>query len=541
MDLWDMMEPDQVALDILASCYARGRDISRSLAGGVNQFVIHVYPYSGYYPNTTWPGFTTFTYLFSEHGRHQPAWDFYRDSTDYVARNQYVFQSGVPKVDLAFYSKVTSYATIQSFYQPNDLVEAGYTYEYILLDDFSLPEAYVTDGVFAPERQSFKAMIVRANDSMTVQGVEELVEYARAGLPIVFSGGVPSYLVSYNASGDAYANSALQSLVSLDNVHVVPYDKLTASIAALGIKPRTTIAASSIWYTYWRREEEAKADYVFVYNDALGAAFNMGRSQGTVEFASTGTPYFYSAWTGDQTRILNYTQAANTTSIWLALAGNQSVIVAFHNDGHGRQQHGHGKESDHPALETKTGDAIILENWTLIAEHWDPPANLSDIDLIAVKHNTTHHLPQLVSWQAIPGLQNVSGLGYYNTTFNWTRPTAHSHKSSQRHTAITIDFGAIVHTIHVSINGHRLPPLDLAWVKADIMPYLVDGKNAVEAVVATTLYNRLKPMRTELETCGVFASFMDTDEEPSGPFTDPSRDYGLLNAVIVTPYTVTLR
>ena len=51
-------------------------DITRSLAGGVNMFVLHGYPYSGMYPNTTWPGFTTFAYGFSEmHGRHQPGWD----------------------------------------------------------------------------------------------------------------------------------------------------------------------------------------------------------------------------------------------------------------------------------------------------------------------------------------------------------------------------------------------------------------------------------------------------------------------------------
>ena len=34
-------------------------DIKRSVVGSVNQFVLHGYPYSSDYPNTTWPGFTT--------------------------------------------------------------------------------------------------------------------------------------------------------------------------------------------------------------------------------------------------------------------------------------------------------------------------------------------------------------------------------------------------------------------------------------------------------------------------------------------------
>lgn len=78
-------------------------DLKRSIVGGVNSFVLHGYPYSGNYPNSTWPTWTTFDYLFTEmHNRHQPGWDFYRDFMDYVARIQYVSQAGVPKRDVVF-------------------------------------------------------------------------------------------------------------------------------------------------------------------------------------------------------------------------------------------------------------------------------------------------------------------------------------------------------------------------------------------------------------------------------------------------------
>lgn len=59
------------------------------------------------------------------HGRHQPAWDFYKDSMDFIARLSYIFQTGVPKRDLAFYSKMTTYPDIFTNYQPVDLEEAG--------------------------------------------------------------------------------------------------------------------------------------------------------------------------------------------------------------------------------------------------------------------------------------------------------------------------------------------------------------------------------------------------------------------------------
>ncbi|KAK5120725.1 hypothetical protein LTR85_006083 [Meristemomyces frigidus] len=461
-------------------------DIKRSIAGGVNQFILHGYPYSGNYPNTTWPGFTTFAYLFSEmHGRHQPAWDFYSDSIDFIARNQYIFQSGVPKLDLAFYSKYTTYAAIQSFYAANDLVDAGYTYECISPDDFTLPEAYVFNGIFVPERQAFKAMVVRANDSMTVQGVAKLAEYAHAGLPVLFSGGLPTYLISYNASADAYVNETLQSLLLLTNVHVVPYD----------------------------------ADYVFAYNDALTIDFNGEHSEGVVEFASTGTPYLYSAWTGAQTPITNYTRTENTTSIYFELARNQSIIVAFHDKTTVAYNPEHGGAHRSQLQHVSAGASLTLTDWRLVVEHWDPPADLYGVEVVAVKHNTTHHLPQLTSWLNISGLENVSGRGYYSTSFM----------------AVLIDFGAIVHTVRVSVNGHTLAPLDLTWAKADISEYLVKGLNTVEAVVATPLYNRLKPIAGDLFSSGQGWSAMS-----GAPVTLPTtalQDYGLLNDVTVTKYT----
>lgn len=101
-------------------------DIKRSIAGGVNQYILHGYPYSGNYGNTTWPSFTTFSYEFSEmHGRHQPAWDFYPDALNYISRSSYVAQTGIPKIDLAFYLKLLDYATVETQYYPTDLADVG--------------------------------------------------------------------------------------------------------------------------------------------------------------------------------------------------------------------------------------------------------------------------------------------------------------------------------------------------------------------------------------------------------------------------------
>lgn len=78
----------------------------RAIAGGVNQAVIHGSPFSGRYPNTTWPGMMTFGYQFADaHNFHQPAWNDYRGFMDNMARHQFIFQAGIPRRDVVFWEK----------------------------------------------------------------------------------------------------------------------------------------------------------------------------------------------------------------------------------------------------------------------------------------------------------------------------------------------------------------------------------------------------------------------------------------------------
>ncbi|RYC81627.1 hypothetical protein BFJ63_vAg15487 [Fusarium oxysporum f. sp. narcissi] len=538
-------------------------DVKRSIAGGMNQFVFHGYVYSGPYGNTSWPGFTPFWGSVSEmHGPRQPGWEVgYSDAMNYTARLSYIFQSGVPRVDLAFYMKITTFPGIRPNYIPTDLEQAGYSYEYISPDNFNLPEAYVEDGIFAPERQGFKAMIIRANDSMTPYGVQKLAQYAHAGLPMVFSGGMPDdrYLLTSNSSEKDVVRKILESLTSLPNVHIVPFEGLADAIASLGITPNAKVSADAIWWTRWRRDDAKRMDYVFLSNVASFASMGTGFSEGTVEFASKGIPYTFDAWTGEQIPITNYTQSENSTTIFFRLAGNQTSIVAFsdfplpnitipfvHATSGGTgildfavSERGglvvkSGSQGSNTTIRVTTSDGkthhvlpcvakpITLSNWTLIVESWHPSSNLSDITFTE-KRNSTYHLRTLSSWQDIPGLQNISGRGFYSTTFTWNHPLGK--------TGAIINFGAVFHTLRVSVNGHQLPPLDPTLAKVDISRYLVDGLNCVEAVASTTLVNALKPIAMKLENSGTTGTVQALAS---------LQDYGLLMPVVVTPYRKTV-
>ncbi|KAF7898807.1 hypothetical protein EAE99_012363 [Botrytis elliptica] len=196
--------------------------VKQAYSAGNNQMVIHGATYSYQYPNTTWPGFAPFGYLFSEpHSRHQPGWTYgYSDILNFISRNNFILQSGAPKRDVVFWSKKTREGEIITpVYNYNDLVNAGYGYEYLSPGNFKLPQAMVRDRVFAPDGPAYKLLIVRSTEVLTTDGVESLAKYAAQGLPIVISGGIPNQIASSKGLSDA--QQKLQSLAALSNVHLV--------------------------------------------------------------------------------------------------------------------------------------------------------------------------------------------------------------------------------------------------------------------------------------------------------------------------------
>ncbi|KAJ5909561.1 secreted protein [Penicillium tannophilum] len=525
----------------------------RSFAGSVNNFIIHGYPNSGNYPNTSWPGFTTFMFEFSAmHGPRQPAFAFYSDFLNWVSRNQFILQTGIPKVDVAFWSKSTTYKSISTSYAPVDLQEAGYTYEYLSPDNFALPEAYVSDATFAPNRQAFKALVVRSNETLTTLGVDKLVQYAHAGLPIIFPGGLPSNFSGYALAAATKAVQSLNSIKSLKNVHLVKADGLADTLESLKILPRTSVSANGTWYTLWREDAANAKSYIYVYNDATGLSFEGGMTSGTVSFENTGVPFFYNAWSGEVTPISSYTQSKTHTTIPLQLAGNQTVIIGFEKNA---KSNVHIQDITIPILPTtsdsnsltvlrsfdqksreitlSTGKKVslspmstkpfTLDNWDVEIESWTPLPDFYDAEG-ATRTNQTFHIPSLVPWNQISHtLANVSGIGYYTTTFTW--PPA----SSSSVSGAFIDLGSITHTARVMINGHHVPTLDISWARADVGSFLQHGKNTLEVVVSTTLGNVLRTYWDELETSGKLAAAVVADPPAE-------EDYGLIYPVQVIPY-----
>jgi hypothetical protein len=538
------------------------RSINRAVAGGINQFIVHGQSYSGDYFGTTWPGYTAFLYLFSElYMNKQPSWDHgLEDVLNYTSRLQFIQRQGQPRVDVAVLNKQSSNnGEFPAVYPDSDLQSEGttqpqpvswvlltlfqgWTYTYLTDLNLDLPEAVVEEGILAPNGPSWKAFIVEGSQNITVDTVERLRKLARAGLPVIISG-TPGY---YPVGSDCSKGRLLRELSSLreeDNVYSVDKGQVAKKLAELGLSPRIKSSDAS-WYTTWRTDEATGTDYASIYND--GPA-----SSGSATFATTKKPFSLDPWTGERTEILQYTVADGELTIPLAFAADQLKLLSFESGEHAC----HITEGDLTVLGVKSSGSSILAHsrsqgdvkvssgktihlnstaaspfalseWSLTVSHWERPADLYDVETIAVKHNTTHALAgsDLSSWTAIPGLEDASGVGYYSASFSWP-PTG---KASGAY----ISFPSVAHGLTVSVNGQRIPTLDYRSPVWDITPYLRQGDNEVLAVVPSTMWNYLRTIMGDLRSGGQKSSLITR----LGGYLPPRVDNGIIGEVEVIPY-----
>ncbi|TPR02379.1 hypothetical protein CAN33_0044010 [Aspergillus niger] len=527
--------------------------INTAFAGGVNQIVLHGQSYTGDYHKTTWPGYTSFFMLFAEsYYNKQPAWGHgFSDAIDYISRNQYILQAGQPRTDIALYNGVSmTDPQLETLYSADDMINAGYTYTYLSPANFNLSQASVAGGLLAPHSPAYKAIVVTSDQNVTLAGVNKLQQYADAGLPIILSGGFPGYYPNGEATDKAAVYAALEALRSSPNVYTTGFGQIASKLEQLNLTPRVAVHSNGTWYSVLRTDNNT--DYLFIFSKDSA-------SQGNLTVSSTKTPYLLDSWTGKRSPFLHYKRSGNTTVIPLHLAANQTIAFAFSNELKyeietpslhasrvpstvlGYDYSTSGGLLLHTSTDTcndcvfqlsngTTYDLALnstsltshLRNWTLIAEHWEAPSNMSDAATQATKHNTTHHLDTLVSWLDIPALQNASGLGYYLSTFTWPPNSAYDVDGAY------LTFPRIAQGIKVSVNGHDVGPLDFTNPKVDIGPYLTNGTNAVTAIVPSLMWNYIRSIYDEIEISGIAPLLSD-------PLPD-LVDNGLIGEVKIVPY-----
>jgi len=422
-----------------------------------------------------------------------------------------------------------------------------YTYEYLTAANLLSTQAYVDSGILAPSGPAYKALIFYNQTQISEPAVQKLHEFASAGLPILFVGGLPTNAIGTNGTSSSISEAFTSLVATYPQVQVLSdSDALLAHLQTLDMKPRAFLTDSSQEiYTQWRSYISDSLEAVLIFNKGLDK---------TISFEFTGVnnsvPYVLDAWTGKRTPLVTYnvTEAGISTS--LDLKANQTTILAFQKSSRRPTHVVSSKQISAFSTNNNTGiDAIAAEsgvvtlsdgrvisvaatpfpsmtigNWSLQVLSYHPSSNTS-----STKNEVTTldigNLDALKPWTEIPGLQQVSGVGIYNSSFifSW----------SPSGIAAYIDFGPVLNTIRVWVNNKRLPPIDISDPRTEISSHLGQGLNTICVEVSSTLFNAVKARSNETTTAYVSveltnaAFYEDNDYMP----------FGLLGPVVLTPMT----
>lgn len=511
------------------------RSVHRGLAGGVSMNVFHGFPYSGSFANTTWPGVSVFAYRITEMwGPRQPLWGHMPSFMDYIARNQFVLQSGTPKVDLAFYKYGVPYRGSDGYYN-NNLNLMGYTYEFLGPASLVSDRATVRDGVLAPDGPAYKALVFSNETKVPLATATRLKEFALNGLPLFFVGNDTLRGVGTDVAQTAEVEAILRDITEgeLPNVVQVPSaDDLIVALTARGLVPNAALpndGSALGWFSFWRSTDDA--EIIWLYNDGAGVN-SSGPVQVTFSAVATLTPYIMDAWTGKILPVLQYTVEEGNVVVPVSLQANQSTLISFQKNNFGlvpppktvvtsmsgspvhlnsrttadgstqlAAQLGGGateialSDGRILRLNVTNHERTIFEKWDIRVEDWHRTANVSSVDkeIAVFEYSESPPLP----WAELDSgvLTSASGLGRYST--NFTTPTT----TEGRVLGARLHLGKQEDSTRVKVNGEDVALVGLSQgtsASIDISAQVNWPRNAssvsneLTIEVATTLFNRIR-------------------------------------------------
>jgi hypothetical protein len=483
--------------------------IDHAYAGGVNQAVLHGYPYRTA-PGSAWPSWHPFSSEWVVFGGFsetwsgvQPQWRHMRGMADYIARNNFALQHGEARVDLAVYRDGLLVADVATpdpgpIFEGSALEQAGFTYGFV--DPVSLARSRDLIGPRSlyPDGPGYRALVIDGEDAMPAAAARRILACARHGLPVVVVGDPPDRGTSLrDAPGeDRDVRAAFDALLRERNVrHVASTADVRGALRALGVEPRLRFAAPSPIHSAQREGDGASVFYLW----------NPGPSPVRVDasFEAHGRPAILDAWSGDVRAVSTHRRSGSRTELPLRLGAGETMLVRF----------GDRRGADAITARAVPLGSVSVERWRLKVDGSVPRG--SDIHEL--------ELDRLRDWREIPEIRDSGGIGRYLAT---VRLGDHGRRAA----GARLDLGTVHGSVRVTVDGVPISDRVVAGAPFDIPGRLVrDGRALLEIEVATPLRNRLLALARAGDPA--YARFLSREAAGSG-----SQPAGLVGPVTVTPY-----
>ncbi|MHA7287676.1 glycosyl hydrolase [Arthrobacter sp. MDT3-44] len=520
--------------------------VEGNFAGGVNNVVFHGYSYNKS-PDATWPGWIRFGQnSFSENYGKQPAWELAEPVADYLGREQVVLREGRQVTDVAVfrhsYNDMVRGTTPAKYYDDaGALQSAGYSYGFVSPAMLDLESFTVEDGRLDADGAGYRAVIVDQNTKLTVDAANHLLEVAEAGLPVVFVGDVPTESPFFAERGADVAGIVAKILATPAALQVSDRASVPAMLEAATVLPDADAAGPTTAVPVRRSTESA--DYYYLYNNSTTPLSTK------YAFEGEGKPYSLNAWTGEITPIAEYTQTNGRTTVDVDLEGHETMIIAISTewstdkldklpsvvttdatggaeftdktitllaDRNGPVNASLSNGAIVTAKAKKVPAATLGKEWKLAVESWQQSSGSDPYGIAKVGSERTLTLGtdgKLPAWTAIPGLEDVSGIGTYQGTLNVDKNWSKSGR-------LVLDLGAVYDTVRLTVNGTGVPGVNPRNPVADLSEYVKPGTNSVTIEVGTTLRNRMRVITGPAAT----------------PSTGARQDYGVFGPLGVHTY-----
>ncbi len=472
------------------------------LARGVTHLVFHTYTHN---PRTDFlpPGTSFGSGIGTPFLRLQTWWEHMPHFTDYLARCNYMLESGNPVSD------VLMYLGDEQNHKPDQSLDfpEGYAYDYcnpdVLLNRLSVKNGQLV----TPEGISYRVLWLHDCKRMLPETLEKILSFVRQGITVV---GEPPVGIATLSGGEARETRFRKAVEALwgdgrEDARAIGKGKvyrgtIESALISEKIQPDISVKFSDV---RWLHRKMDDSDFYF-----LSAPEGKGY-QGTISFRSKGNAEVWDPLTGETTPFASETTGDGYTRVKMDLPAGTSCFVVF------RGNNASGAKKPLPVAEKPLPVAEKME----IQNDWEVsfPAGWG-IEQSPVK------IDRLMAWKDIPALsaegKAYSGTAVYRATFDIDETPGEAR--------YLLDLGRVEMIAKVSLNGSGIATKWTYPYTMDITDHLQPGENRLEVAVTGTWFNRL-----------AYDAGLPEQERKTwtinGPKAgSPLKDYGLLGPVFIT-------
>ena len=508
-------------------------------AAGFSRIIWHIWT-SQWAPESVqvdWPGFRS-NASFNVLSLRYPSYSEYDEFNDHLGRVQQLLREGKSRSDVGMvYMKygmpilapsqfakndennwLLRHDFMPGYIQTTELQDNGYTYDYFSPDFLNAEGVYYDAESGTLEMAGYKALVLWQN-WLTLDGAQKILEYAKQGLKVVIVDGA-AVQTPYNDGSDQALAEVISELKTLDCVAAAASDdEIVEALQSLEVTPYAGMQENHQLLTQVRQDEDGN-EYLYAYNYCNGEFCEEGHGENIkTEITMDGRfiPYFIDAWSGEVTEVAEYRWENDKTIFTIDLNYGDIALYAFEKTD-AEKLHITNTNAEKAVVTadgilvrtTKSGSyyattsdgrtmhfstevpaSYDITGWDLTVEKWSKGEEIfrtETLDGFTTKEHTFDtvkteidvQLDSLTTWDKIPEVgKEVSGKGYYSATFHWDGLADGAY----------IDFGEMVMSMTVFINGQQAADLNMNDAKIDISDFLKVGENTIELEYSSNLNN----------------------------------------------------